>query len=173
MPRTPWTESGVTWLHNEVARLARTQQQNITARMSSGRRSASSARLIERSQEHEQQAVSESRLNSLRTLANSVRPEKMVPLSGAAAFGQMVTVSIRSDKDFQPYERTFVLGGVDESIVQLPYEVISCTSPVGRAVRNREVGEEVDCEVENRLLRITILEITAPPLVNQTLEEVV
>lgn len=167
MGKILWTEAGYAWLVNEIEFVKSELKRRKVAGMSrSYTRSTSPSRLHDRITEQQDAAVTDDRRSRLEALYAAVQPQRMVPLSGKAAFGQMLTVVIESAGSEEQHERTFVLGGVDESIVHLPYEVISCTSPLGRAVLGKPVGEEVEYQVNglDRFARITAID--APPVVD-------
>jgi transcription elongation factor GreA len=103
----------------------------------------------------EKQSFLEGRIQELKTkiaLADVIDPSKIS--QDKVAFGAKVTVvDVSSDE-----EKTFMLVGPDEGDAK--NGKISVSSPVGRALLNKTVGDLVTIKVPARTLEYEILEIT-------------
>jgi len=103
----------------------------------------------------ERQSFIEGRIQELKTkiaLADVIDPSKIS--QDKVAFGAKVTVvDVSSDE-----EKTFMLVGPDEGDAK--NGKISVSSPVGRALLNKTVGDVVTIKVPARTLEYEILEIT-------------
>jgi len=102
----------------------------------------------------EKQSFLEGRIQELKTkiaLADVIDPSKIS--QDKVAFGAKVTVvDVSSDE-----EKTFMLVGPDEADAKNGR--ISISSPVGRALLNKTVGDEVTIKAPAKTLEYEILEI--------------
>ena len=155
LKRIPITPAGYQKLQEELERLLKVDRPNNIKNISEARAHGDLSENAEYHAAKEQQSFLEGRIQELKTklaLADVIDPSKIS--QNKIAFGAKVrVVDLDSDE-----KKTFCLVGPDEADVKSGK--ISVSSPVGRALLNKEVGDVVSIKVPARTLEYEILEIS-------------
>jgi len=155
LKRIPITPAGYQKLQEELERLLKVDRPNNIKNISEARAHGDLSENAEYHAAKEQQSFLEGRIQELKTklaLADVIDPSKIS--QNKIAFGAKVRVAdLDSDE-----KKTFCLVGPDEADVKSGK--ISVSSPVGRALLNKEVGDVVSIKVPARTLEYEILEIS-------------
>jgi transcription elongation factor GreA len=154
MNKIPITPEGYKKLKKELANLLKVERpQNIKA-IAEARAHGDLSENAEYHAAREKQSFIEGRIQELQNkiaLANVIDPKKIS--QDSVAFGATVQVlDIDTDE-----EKTFILVGPDESDIK--NGKISITSPVGKSLIGKSVGDTVTIKAPAKTLEYEILEI--------------
>lgn len=155
MQRIPMTPEGYQRLQEELDRLLKVDRpQNIQA-LAEARAHGDLSENAEYHAAKERQSFIEGRIRELKTklaLAHVIDPSKIS--QGKIAFGARVKVLDIETKE----EKTFILVGPDEADVK--NGKISVSSPVGKSLLNKGVGDTVVIKAPAKTMEYEILEIS-------------
>lgn len=155
LKRVPMTPGGYKKLQTELEKLLKVDRPKNIKDIAEARAHGDLSENAEYHAAKEKQSFIEGRIQELKTkiaLADVIDPSKIS--QDKVAFGAKVTVvDVSSDE-----EKTFMLVGPDEADAK--NGKISVSSPVGRALLNKTVGDVVNIKVPARTLEYEILEIT-------------
>ena len=155
MKRVPMTPEGHQKLQEELQRLIKVDRPKNIKDIAEARAHGDLSENAEYHAAKEKQSFLEGRIQELKTklaLADVIDPAKIS--QSRVAFGAKVTV-IDLDTD---EKKTFQLVGAEEADVKSGK--ISISSPVGRALLNKDVGDTVTIKVPAKTLEYEILEIS-------------
>jgi transcription elongation factor GreA len=155
LKRVPMTPTGYQKLQEELERLLKVERPNNIKDISEARAHGDLSENAEYHAAKEKQSFLEGRIQELKTkiaLADVIDPSKIS--QDRIAFGAKVKVVDVSSSE----EKTFTLVGQDEADVKNGR--ISISSPVGRALLNKEAGDVVTIKAPARTLEYEILEIS-------------
>jgi transcription elongation factor GreA len=155
LKRVPMTPTGYQKLQEELERLLKVERPNNIKDISEARAHGDLSENAEYHAAKEKQSFLEGRIQELKTkiaLADVIDPSKIS--QDRIAFGAKVKVMDVSSSE----EKTFTLVGQDEADVKNGR--ISISSPVGRALLNKEAGDVVTIKAPARTLEYEILEIS-------------
>jgi transcription elongation factor GreA len=150
----PITPAGYQKLQEELQRLLKVDRPENIKNISEARAHGDLSENAEYHAAKEQQSFLEGRIQELKTrlaLADVIDPAKIS--QSKIAFGAKVRV-VDLDTD---EKKTFSLVGPDEADVKSGK--ISISSPVGRALLNKEIGDIVNIKAPAKTLEYEILEI--------------
>lgn len=155
MQRIPLTPDGYRKLQAELERLMKVERpQNIQA-IAEARAHGDLSENAEYHAAKEQQSFIAGRIQELQgkiAMAQVIDPSTIK--QSTVAFGAKVKVlDVEADEEY-----IFILVGVEEADVKLGK--ISISSPVGRALIGKDVGDTVTIKVPARTIEYEILEIT-------------
>ena len=154
LKRIPITPAGYQKLQEELQRLLKVDRPKNIKNISEARAHGDLSENAEYHAAKEQQSFLEGRIQELKTklaLADVIDPAKIS--QSKIAFGAKVRV-VDLDTD---EKKTFRLVGPDEADVKSGR--ISISSPVGRALLNKEIGDIVNIKAPAKTLEYEILEI--------------
>lgn len=154
MQRVPMTPGGYKKLQEELDRLLKIDRPKNIKDIAEARAHGDLSENAEYHAAKERQSFIEGRIQELKTkiaLANVINPADIS--QDKSAFGATVKVLDLSNDE----EKTFMLVGPDEGDAK--NGKISISSPVGRALLNKTVGDEVTIKVPAKTLEYEILEI--------------
>jgi len=149
------TPSGYQKLQEELGRLIKIERPNNIRDISEARAHGDLSENAEYHAAKEKQSFLEGRIQELKTkiaLADVIDPSKIS--QDKVAFGAKVKVMDVSSSE----EKIFTLVGQDEADAKNGR--ISISSPVGRALLNKEAGDVVTIKAPARTLEYEILEIS-------------
>jgi transcription elongation factor GreA len=149
------TPTGYQKLQEELERLIKIERPNNIKDISEARAHGDLSENAEYHAAKEKQSFLEGRIQELKTkiaLADVIDPSKIS--QDKVAFGAKVKVMDISSSE----EKTFTLVGQDEADAKNGR--ISISSPVGRALLNKETGDVVTIKAPARTLEYEILEIS-------------
>lgn len=152
--RIPMTPQGYLKLQDELERLLKVDRPRNIKEISEARAHGDLSENAEYHAAKERQSFLEGRIQELKTklaLADVINPAKIS--QDKVAFGAKVKVL---DLDTNE-EKNFMLVGPEEADVKNGR--ISISSPVGKALVNKEVGDVVNIKVPAKTLEYEILEI--------------
>jgi transcription elongation factor GreA len=155
LKRVPMTPTGYQKLQEELERLLKIERPNNIKDISEARAHGDLSENAEYHAAKEKQSFLEGRIQDLKTkiaLADVIDPSKIS--QDRVAFGAKVKVVDVSSSE----EKTFTLVGQDEADAKNGR--ISISSPVGRALLNKETGDVVTIKAPARTLEYEILEIS-------------
>jgi transcription elongation factor GreA len=155
LKRVPMTPTGYQKLQEELERLLKIERPNNIKDISEARAHGDLSENAEYHAAKEKQSFLEGRIQELKTkiaLADVIDPSKIS--QDKVAFGAKVKVVDVSSSE----EKTFTLVGQDEADAKNGR--ISISSPVGRALLNKETGDVVTIKAPARTLEYEILEIS-------------
>lgn len=155
LKRVPMTPTGYQKLQEELERLLKVERPNNIKDISEARAHGDLSENAEYHAAKEKQSFLEGRIQELKTkiaLADVIDPSKIS--QDRVAFGAKVKVMDISSSE----EKTFMLVGQDEADAKNGR--ISISSPVGRALLNKETGDVVTIKAPARTLEYEILEIS-------------
>lgn len=155
MMRTPITPEGFKKLKDELDRLITVERPQIIQAIAEARAHGDLSENAEYHAAREKQSFIEGRIQELQAKiasAEVIDPSKIN--QDKVAFGAKVRVYDSNADD----EFVFILVGPDETDVK--EGKISVTSPVGRALIGKEVGDVVKVKAPARVIEYEILEIT-------------
>jgi transcription elongation factor GreA len=155
LKRVPMTPTGYQKLQEELERLIKIERPNNIKDISEARAHGDLSENAEYHAAKEKQSFLEGRIQELKTkiaLADVIDPSKIS--QDRVAFGARVKVVDVSSSE----EKTFMLVGQDEADAKNGR--ISISSPVGRALLNKETGDVVTIKAPARTLEYEILEIS-------------
>jgi transcription elongation factor GreA len=155
LKRVPMTPTGYQKLQEELERLLKVERPNNIKDISEARAHGDLSENAEYHAAKEKQSFLEGRIQDLKTkiaLADVIDPSKIS--QDKVAFGAKVKVMDVSNSE----EKTFMLVGQDEADAKNGR--ISISSPVGRALLNKEIGDVVTIKAPARTLEYEILEIS-------------
>ena len=154
MKRVPLTPNGYQKLQEELNRLLKVDRPNNIAAIAEARAHGDLSENAEYHAAKERQSFIEGRIQELKTkiaLAEVIDPSKIN--QSKVAFGARVTVlDITTDK-----ELNFILVGPEEADVR--NGKISISSPVGRSLIGKEVGDTATIKAPAKTMEYEILEI--------------
>jgi transcription elongation factor GreA len=153
--RVPMTPDGYQRLQEELERLLKVERPRNIKDISEARAHGDLSENAEYHAAKERQSFIEGKIQELKTklaLADVIDPAKIS--QDKTAFGARVKVLDLSTDE----EKTFMLVGTDEADVKIGK--ISISSPVGKALINKGVGDVVNIKVPARTLEYEILEIS-------------
>lgn len=150
----PMTKAGYEKIKAEVVRLENDEMPKITQRIADARAEGDLKENAEYHGARESQGMLQAKINMLRdklARASIVDPSKLP--KDQVAFGATVVVK---DLDYDDEESYTLVGAGEED-----YDVgkINVTSPVGKALVGKKVGEHVEIEVPRGKLHYEILKI--------------
>jgi transcription elongation factor GreA len=155
LKRVPMTPDGYQKLQEELEKLLKVERPKNIKDISEARAHGDLSENAEYHAAKEKQSFLEGKIQELKTklaLADVIDPSKIS--QDRTAFGAKVKVlDVSTDE-----EKTFMLVGPDEADAKIGK--ISISSPVGRALLNKEVGDVVNIKVPARTLEYEILEIS-------------
>ncbi len=154
MQRVPMTPGGYEKLQEELDRLLKIDRPKNIKDIAEARAHGDLSENAEYHAAKERQSFIEGRIQELKTkiaLADVINPADIS--QDKSAFGATVKVLDLSNDE----EKTFTLVGPDEGDAK--NGKISISSPVGRALLNKTVGDEVTIKVPAKTLEYEILEI--------------
>lgn len=153
--RIPITPDGFQKLQEELERLLKVDRPKNIRDISEARAHGDLSENAEYHAAKERQSFIEGRIQELKTklaLADVINPSKISQKK--IAFGATVKViDLSSDE-----EKTFMLVGPEEADAKNGR--ISISSPVGKALLNKEIGDIVTIKVPSKTLEYEILEIS-------------
>jgi transcription elongation factor GreA len=155
LKRIPITPAGYLKLQEELERLLKVDRPNNIKNISEARAHGDLSENAEYHAAKEQQSFLEGRIQELKTklaLADVIDPAKIS--QNKIAFGAKVKVM---DLDTDE-KKTFRLVGPDEADVKSGK--ISISSPVGKALLNKEIGDIVNVKAPAKTMEYEILEIS-------------
>jgi transcription elongation factor GreA len=149
------TPDGYQRLQGELEKLLKVERPKNIRDISEARAHGDLSENAEYHAAKEKQSFIEGRIQELKTkiaLADVIDPAKIS--QSKTAFGATVKVMDLSTDE----ERTFMLVGPDEADVK--NGKISISSPVGKALLNKEIGDVVNIKAPARTMEYEILEIS-------------
>ncbi len=155
LKRIPITPDGYNKLKEELEKLLKIDRPKNIKDISEARAHGDLSENAEYHAAKERQSFIEGRIQELKTkvaLADVIDPSKIS--QSKTAFGATVKVMDLSTDE----EKTFILVGPDEADAK--NGKISISSPVGRALLNREIGDEVTIKAPAKTMEYEILEIS-------------
>ncbi|MHB8881778.1 MAG: transcription elongation factor GreA [Thermodesulfovibrionales bacterium] len=155
MQRVPLTPSGFQKLQEELERLLKVDRPKNIQAIAEARAHGDLSENAEYHAAKEQQSFMEGRIKELKAkiaMADVIDPSKI--RQSKSAFGATVKV-LDTEADL---EYVFILVGQEEADVK--QGKISITSPVGRALIGKEVGDTVVVKVPARTIEYEVLEIS-------------
>jgi transcription elongation factor GreA len=155
LKRVPMTPTGYQKLQEELERLLKIERPNNIKDISEARAHGDLSENAEYHAAKEKQSFLEGRIQDLKTkiaLADVIDPSKIS--QDKVAFGAKVKVMDVSSSE----EKTFTLVGQDEADAKNGR--ISISSPVGRALLNKETGDVVTIKAPAKTMEYEILEIS-------------
>jgi transcription elongation factor GreA len=153
--RVPMTPDGYQKLQEELEKLLKVERPKNIKDIAEARAHGDLSENAEYHAAKEKQSFLEGKIQDLKSklaLADVIDPSKIS--QDRTGFGAKVKVLDLSTDE----ERTFMLVGPDEADAKIGK--ISISSPVGRALLNKEVGDVVNIKVPARTLEYEILEIS-------------
>ncbi|MFQ3574475.1 MAG: transcription elongation factor GreA [Thermodesulfovibrionales bacterium] len=156
MMRTPITPEGLKKLKDELDRLITVERPQIIAAIAEARAHGDLSENAEYHAARERQSFIEGRIQELQAKiasAEVIDPSK-INNQNKVAFGATVRVYDSNAED----EFVFKLVGPDETDIK--QGKISITSPVGKALIGKEVGDIVKVKAPARTIEYEIIEIT-------------
>jgi len=154
MERIPITPGGYQKLQEDLKRLLKVDRPKNIRDIAEARAHGDLSENAEYHAAKERQSFIEGKIQELKTklaLADVIDPAKIS--QGSVGFGAKVKVVDLSTEE----EKTFMLVGPDEADAKNGR--ISISSPVGRALLKKEVGDVVNIKAPARTLEYEILEI--------------
>jgi transcription elongation factor GreA len=154
MQRMPITPDGYSKLKDELERLMKKERPAVIKAIAEARAHGDLSENAEYHAAKERQSFIEGRIQELKTkiaLADVIDPAKISQKK--VAFGAKVKVIDISNDE----EKTFMLVGPDEADAK--NGKISISSPVGKALLNKEIGDVVNVKAPSRNMEYEILEI--------------
>ena len=155
LKRMPITPAGYLKLQEELDRLLKVERPKNIKNISEARAHGDLSENAEYHAAKEQQSFLEGRIQDLKTklaLADVIDPAKIS--QNKIAFGAKVKVmDLETDE-----KKTFRLVGPDEADVKSGK--ISISSPVGKALLNKEIGDIVNVKAPAKTMEYEILEIS-------------
>lgn len=155
LKRIPITPDGYQKLREELEKLLKFERPKNIRDISEARAHGDLSENAEYHAAKEKQSFLEGRIQELKTklaLADVIDPSKIT--QSKTAFGATVKVMDLSTDE----EKTFMLVGPDEADARIGK--ISISSPVGRALLNREVGDAVTIKAPAKTMEYEILHIS-------------
>jgi len=155
LKRIPITPDGYQRLQDELGKLLKVDRPKNIRDISEARAHGDLSENAEYHAAKERQSFIEGRIQELKTklaLAEVIDPSKIS--QSKTAFGARVKVMDVSTDE----EKTFTLVGPDEADAR--NGKISISSPVGRALLNREIGDVVNIKAPAKTMEYEILEIS-------------
>jgi len=155
LKRVPMTPTGYQKLQEELERLLKVDRPNNIRDISEARAHGDLSENAEYHAAKERQSFIEGRIQELKTkiaLADVIDPSRIT--QDKTAFGAKVKVMDLSTDE----EKTFMLVGPDEADAK--NGKISISSPVGRALINKEIGDVVNVKAPAKTMEFEILEIS-------------
>ena len=154
MQRVPMTPEGYERLREELDRLLKVERPRNIQAIAEARAHGDLSENAEYHAAKERQSFLEGRIQELQAklaLANVIDPSKIS--QSKAGFGATVKVlDVEADEEY-----TFILVGAEEADVK--QGKISLSSPVGKALLGKEVGDAVTIKAPARTIEYEILEI--------------
>lgn len=154
MQRIPITPEGYNKLQEELERLLKVDRPKNIKAIAEARSHGDLSENAEYHAAKERQSFIEGRIQELQSklaLADVIDPTKIS--QDRIAFGAKVKIlDLETDE-----EKTFILVGPEEADAK--NGKISISSPVGRALLNKEIGDVVEIKVPAKTLEYEILEI--------------
>jgi transcription elongation factor GreA len=154
LKRVPITPEGYQKLQEELGRLLKIERPKNIKEISEARAHGDLSENAEYHAAKEKQSFIEGRIQELKTklaLADVIDPSKIS--QERVAFGARVKIFDSSTNE----EKTYKLVGPDEADVK--NGKISISSPIGRALLNKEIGDVVTVKAPARTMEYEILEI--------------
>jgi transcription elongation factor GreA len=155
MEKIPLTPEGHRKLRDELDKLMKVERPANVKAIAEARAHGDLSENAEYHAAKERQSFIEGRINELQdklARANVIDPSKIK--HDKVAFGANVTVlDLESDK-----EQTFTMVGTEEA--DATNGKISLSSPVGRALMGKEVGDMVEIKAPARTIEYEIMDIT-------------
>ena len=153
--RVPVTPEGLQKMKDELERLLKVERPKNVQAIAEARAHGDLSENAEYHAAKERQSFLEGRIQELQAklaLAEVIDPSKIT--QSKAGFGAKVKVlDVEADEEY-----VFILVGVEEADVK--QGKISISSPVGRALLGKEVGDSVVVKAPARTMESEILEIT-------------
>jgi len=154
MSRSPITREGYARIREELERLKREDRVHIIKEIQAARSHGDISENAEYHAAREKQGWIEAKIRDLETrLASSERVDVVGGAKDRVAFGAHVKLCDAETGE----EKVYHIVGPHESDVDLGR--ISITSPLGRAMIGKEVGDEVVVKAPGRTIEYEVLEI--------------
>ncbi len=154
MKRIPITRNGYNQLQKELENLKKVVRPKIIKAIEEARAHGDLSENAEYVAAKEQQAFIEKKIQEIeQKLANSEIIDSFSPANGKVGFGSTVTLENIDNGEIV----TYMIVGPEESDV--PSGKISITSPLGKALIGKEVGEDVVFQTPGGKKSYTILEV--------------
>ncbi len=154
MERVPMTPDGYSKLKDELDRLLKVERPQNIKDIATARAHGDLSENAEYHAAKEKQSFLEGRIQELQTKiakAEVIDPSKLN--TKKVVFGARVKVfDLETDE-----EKEFILVGADEADIK--EGKISITSPVGKALIGREVGDEVTIKAPSRTIEYEVMDI--------------
>ncbi|MBI5103007.1 MAG: transcription elongation factor GreA [Nitrospirae bacterium] len=155
MQRIPLTPAGYQKLQDELEKLLKVERPKNIQAIAEARAHGDLSENAEYHAAKEQQSFIAGRIDELKAkiaMADVIDPSKIK--QSRSAFGAKVKVlDVEADLEYE-----FILVGQEEADVKLGK--ISITSPVGKALIGKEIGDSVVIKAPARTIEYEILEIT-------------
>ncbi len=156
MQKHPMTPEGAETLRQELHRLKSIERPRIIEAIAVARAHGDLKENAEYHAAREQQSFNEGRILELEAKLSNVQiiDVRKMPNQGKVIFGSVVTLCNIGSGD----EITYQLVGVDEADIKL--NKISFSSPIGRAVIAKQVGDCVMVETPGGMVEYEIVEVS-------------
>ncbi len=160
--KVPMTPEGQARMHEELKRLKSVERPKIIQDIATARDHGDLSENAEYHAAKEKQGFIEGRIKELEDKLGRAEVIDPTKLSGSRVqFGARVRVTVTDDKGKElESEITYRLVGPDEA--DLNEGSISCTSPLGRALIGREIGDEVKVKMPAGQRVYEILDVSYP-----------
>jgi transcription elongation factor GreA len=154
MARSPITRNGYNNLHKELENLKKVVRPQVIKAIEEARAHGDISENAEYVAAKERQSFVETKIQDIeQKLANSEIMDTLPSLNGRVGFGSIVTLKNLNNSD----QVTYQIVGPDES--DIPSCKISITSPLGKALLEKIVDEEVAVRTPGGIKKYTILKI--------------
>lgn len=155
MQKHPMTPEGAEILTKELQRLKTIERPRIIEAIAVARAHGDLKENAEYHAAREQQSFNEGRIQMLEAKLSHVQviDVRKIPNQGKVIFGSRVTLYHLGTEE----ELTYQIVGTDEADIKL--NKISYSSPMGRAVTGKEVGDVVDVETPGGRVSYEILSV--------------
>ena len=154
MARSPITRNGYNNLHKELENLKKVVRPQVIKAIEEARAHGDISENAEYVAAKERQSFVETKIQDIeQKLANSEIMDTLPSLNGRVGFGSIVTLENLNNSD----QVTYQIVGPDES--DIPSCKISIASPLGKALLEKIVDEEVAVRTPGGIKKYTILKI--------------
>lgn len=151
MKKYQLTKQGFENLQKEYQNLKKVKRSHAVQRLHDARAMGDLSENSEYSAAKEELAFVEGRIQEIEELLKSVEIIQNNSHAGNVTLGSQVTVQVNNHKE--------VLQIVGEFEVDPIHKKLSSTSPIGKALMNKKVGEEVEIQVPDGKLKYKIVDI--------------
>jgi transcription elongation factor GreA len=156
MQKHPMTPEGAEALSKELHRLKMIERPRIIEAIATARAHGDLKENAEYHAAREQQSFNEGRILELEAKLSHVQiiDVRKMPNQGKVIFGSVVTLCNLASNE----EITYQLVGVDEADIKL--NKISFSSPIGRAIIGKQVGDTAMVETPGGLVEYEVVEVS-------------